>query len=363
MDNIIDYVKLRGTESFADAGFRTEDAIVLCLFSYLDFDRLVPGMKEKSISIRELNESPDKDSLFSNPKYEKNRRALFEAMLNSVRFGELKLACYINRIDIEYESQFAAVTFMLPEQNFFLAFRGTDETMVGWQEDFGLALKKPILGQQLSAKYINDVSDRFPGKFMIGGHSKGGNLAMYSAMCANVHARDRISRVYCFDAPGFRPEFLEEKNYEEMKDRVVKVIPRSSIVGMLLGSANDQKIVESYSIGASQHDMFSWKTRLGRLIETTLSDQHKKSLEIMNTWILSLDDEHLERFVKFACEILGSSEATTTTEFKKNFIKNSASMIKAASGADEETKKFLTMFAKSYFEMAWSMIVNPKGED
>lgn len=355
MGNIVDYIAEVGASDFEERPFAALDAIVLCEFSYLKFDELVPGMAEKPVTISELNEASNKEVMFMDKRYGKDHKALFETMLMSKRFGGLKICCYINRVEPEAETQFAAVTFLL-QGHVFIAFRGTDENMVGWQEDFKLALKRPTTGQVLSAKYINDVSDRFPGKFMVGGHSKGGNLAIYASMCAHPGARERISKIYSFDAPGFRSDVLEERGYEEIRKRVLKVIPESSFVGMLFGMDDDAVVIDSKSSGFSQHDMYKWVVKEGHLIKAHITDSHKILLKGFNEWVLGLDEERLERFVKFLCKLLDSTEAATTREFQKNFFKHSFSAIKATSELDEETKEFLGKFVKSYFEVAFDVV-------
>ena len=145
MENIIEYVKVYGKDSFGERRFCREDALVLSQFSYLKFEGILEVMSRVPVSITEINSSKVRDSLFSDYRYEKDNRALFDAMMTSVRFSDLKVAMYINRI--EEGTQFAAFTFIMPGSNTLIVFRGTDETIVGWQEDMGLALKRNIGGQ------------------------------------------------------------------------------------------------------------------------------------------------------------------------------------------------------------------------
>lgn len=356
MGNIIDYVLENGNKTFKEAPLCNEDALVLCQFIYLKFDELLEQLDEKTVSITELDHNPKKDMMFSDPRYEKDNRALFEAMTVSKRFADVKLCMYINRIEIENETQFAAATFLCEDDTKIVVFRGTDENMVGWQEDFGLALKRPIVGQMLSVMYLKDVADMLNGDFMVAGHSKGGNLAVYSAMCVEKAVRKRISRIYSFDGPGFRPDFLEEKNYGKIEDRVVKVIPRSSLVGMLLDDGEDSLVVEARNIGMKQHNPYMWVIKDGHFEKSELSEQHKLLLKSLNEWILSLNELGLERFVLLLNDILDSTEADTTVEFSENVLKHAVPAIKTAKDVDDETKEFFFGFVRSYLEMASEMV-------
>ena len=354
MENIIDYVKEYGKDSFEKRRFCKEDALVLSQFSYLKFEGILTVMSREPVTLTMINSSKIRDSLFSDYRYEKDNRALFEAMVTSVRFSDLKVAMYINRI--EEDTQFAAFTFILPGSNTLIVFRGTDETIVGWQEDMGLALKRNIGGQDLSVKYLNDAAGSVSGRFMIAGHSKGGNLAIFSAMFSSPEIKKRIKKIYCFDSPGFRSKFLMKSGYEEIKDRVVKVIPKSSFVGMLFDDGGDSRIVEARAVGIVQHNPYTWVLKNGKFKNTKLSNGHKRLIATVNEWILSKDEEQLEKFVYYLNLLLESSDADTTIDFSKSFIKHSTQVLKAAKGLDDDTKEFLNMFLKSYVEIATDMI-------
>ena len=354
MDNIIDYVKEYGKDSFSDRRFCREDALVLSQFSYLKFEGILEVMSREPVTLTSINSSKIRDSLFSDYRYEKDNRALFDAMVTSVRFSDLKVAMYINRI--EEETQFAAFTFFLPGSNTLIVFRGTDETIVGWQEDMGLALKRNIGGQDLSVKYLNDAAGSISGRFMVAGHSKGGNLAIFSSMFSSPVIQKRIKKIYCFDSPGFREKFLKESGYDEIKDRVVKVIPKSSFVGMLFDDGGTSTVVEARAVGVVQHNLFTWVFKNGKLKRTKLSNGHKRLIATVNEWILSKDREQLEKFVYYLNLLLESSDAETTIDFSKNLIKNSSQVIKTAKELDDDTKDFLSEFMKSYVKIAKSMI-------
>ncbi len=348
MSNIIDYVRTQGAQSLQDLEFSKEDALVLAEFCYLKFERILDEMSDRPVSLQKIRNSEFYESMFTNFSHEKEKRALLEAMSESVRFKNLKVCMYINRIDVKDEMQFCALTFLLPNGETYIGFRGTDETIVGWQEDINMALERPIRGQKLSAKYVNDVAMKISGQFMIGGHSKGGNLAMYSAMNCSKVVQRRIKAIYSFDGPGFRKEFLEKYGFDNIREKLVSVIPKSSYVGLLLSTDENSIVVASKSVGVRQHNPYNWVVADAKLEETRLSEQHLLLLDTFNEWMCGLDEEHLNAFVKILTEVLNATEATDTRELSADIYGHALKAVNAAKDLDEETKEFLKDLLKTF---------------
>ncbi len=357
MGNMIDYVKNMGNFDFTEVPFQTEDALVFSELCYLKFDGIVEGQNGKSVSLSEIDRLPEKEKLFCIKAYEKDNRALFKALTESMRFKNLTLSDYVNYVDRESETQFSAIMFTVSDDVHFIAFRGTDETMCGWQEDFKLALKKPIIGQTLSTAYINTIAERIRVPFFIGGHSKGGNLAMYAAMCASDLAKNLITKIYSFDGPGFRPEFLDEMEAGDFKSKLVSVIPKSSPVGMLLNSPGEYTVIEAKSVGVLQHNPYNWViNKDNKLSESSMTEQHKMFMKSMNEFILSLDEESLSKLTLLLCGALDATNASTTEEFKANAGKHTKALIEAGKALDDESKEMAQKFLKTYTEIAGDMI-------
>ncbi len=356
MANIVDYVKKYCGTTFEKQPLSIEDALVLAELSYLKFDPVLEQMCETPVSIKDLAAKKDADLMFADPKYGKDYRELFDAALSSVRFSEISFSFYINRIEAENETQFAAVTYLLPTGEAFVAFRGTDESIVGWQEDFGLALNKPIMGQKLSVDYLEKVCTSFKGDLSLGGHSKGGNLAVYSAMNSPADIKSRLIHIYSFDGPGFRPEVIRENNGEDVIGKLISVIPQSSLVGMLLNTAEDSIVVNSRSVGVFQHNPYYWVIKDGTFSRTEITNQHRRWINTFNEWIFSLDEERLERFVNLFCEVLNATEASDTRELTGQIFKSAGNVFKKTRDIDDDTKEFLQKIGKSYFDMVKDMM-------
>lgn len=356
MGTIIDYLKEYGDYTFMERPMSEVDSLILCQFSYLKFDGIVPDISQNlpSVTMEYLAEHQDRDKLFADERYREANMALFEGMLNSARFRTLKMNYYKNIIEPEKETQFSAVTFLLEDKTVYMAYRGTDETIVGWKEDFNLAFSEPVPGQVYSAEYMNEAALRFGTGFYAGGHSKGGNFAMYAAMNCRSDIQKRIIKIYSHDGPGFRPEVRVKGNYERIKDRVVKIIPHSSLVGMLLEShADGYLVVESKTFGLLQHDPYTWLVKDGAFIQAKEVYKGRKFMDdALNEWILSLDEAHIHSFVDTLYEVVSASKAVTLIDFTSDWHKSMTAVVGALKGLDAETAGMLKKIVASLFEIA-----------
>ena len=352
---ILTYLKEQGDKSFQELPFNEVDALILCQFSYLKFDGLVPSVdaSEPGIVLRELAGRPDKETLFSDERYEKVNRELFEGMAESVRFGGMKLNYYINLIEKSWETQFSAVTLFLENELPFLAFRGTDENLVSWKEDCNMAFLQPIPAQHCAKKYVSAVTRCFPGAFVMGGHSKGGNLAIFAGMNGTKTLQRRIKRIYNMDGPGFRPEVREKSAYDGIEDRIVKLLPRSSFVGMLFERDASYRVVESKNLGLFQHDPYSWIVKENHFVEAKEIRQGQMLMDsTVNDWIYSLSEEQIRMFIDVLFSVLEGSQAEDLIQMEEDKKKSMLGMFSAIKELDEETRKGMTEMLKGLFETA-----------
>ena len=331
------------------------DSLALCQLSYLKFDGMVPGVRENrpSVTLSSLAERDDFDKLFADVRYETVNRALFSGMLAGKRFRNLKINYYENVVEKEWETQFSAVTFLLEDGTVYVAYRGTDETIVGWKEDFNMAFLSPVPSQEYSVGYLNTVASGFKRPFYVGGHSKGGNLAVYSAMNCRPDVQERIIKVYSMDGPGFRPEVLKKCNYEAIRCRVIKILPHSSLIGMIFESDMHYQVVKSKTFGLAQHDPYTWLVEGEHLVRANDIYERRKQLDnTLNEWILSLDEEHLRTFVDTLYQVISASQADNLIEFTAEWKRSMNGIVTALKEVDEETSRMLKDVVGSLFEMA-----------
>jgi len=355
LGTVLQYLAKYGKYSFRDMPMTEVDSLALCLLSYLKFDGMVPDVREEgpSVMLRSLEGHPDFDKLFADVRFEKPNRALFAEMIKGKRYGDLRVSCYVNVVEEQWETQFSAVTFIMDDDVAYVAFRGTDETIVGWKEDFNMAYLSPVPGQEMSVWYLNEVAKSLKAPFYLGGHSKGGNLAVYSAMNCEPQIRDRIIRIYSLDGPGFRPEVLEKCGYDQVAERVVKILPNSSLVGMLFESDMRFQVVKTRTFGLAQHDLFKWQVTANHLVRANDIYERRKHMDnTLNEWILSLDEGQVRTFVDTLYQVISASEADNLIDFTAEWKKSMNSVIAALKEVDEETITVLKKIVGRLFEIA-----------
>jgi len=263
MPNVLDYLDWRGDLSFSDVPCCEVDNLILSLLSYLDFSGLLLEGDTVGLPLRQA--APLYFSLHPRKKgalgllLSERILDLLEKAAASPRFGPVRLWAHRSRLDEERELQFSATCFTLGNGTAFLAFRGTDDTIVGWKEDFNMAVRFPVPAQEEALRCLTDIAPRTGDRLLLGGHSKGGNLAVYAAAFAPAPIQRRIDTVWCNDGPGFLPEMFSHPGFSAVRPKIRAIMPRSGVVGVLLGSDWDTAVVDSSAVGALQHDGLTWQ--------------------------------------------------------------------------------------------------------
>ena len=270
MGNIEDYLLWRGDLSFAADPFNEVDNLVLSQLSYVDFDGIVSDKGDEFISIGEVYERywqmHTPEEVRARTSFVKLAPFLLEKVAKTARFGDMKLTGYVNNVSDTMEAQMSAVQFWLSNGTVFVAFRGTDETLVGWKEDFNLCYMEETEGQSLAVDYLRRHFGNTHLRLLVGGHSKGGNFAIFASAFSGQEIRDQIEIVYTNDGPGFRDNVTECEEYKDIMSRTVGIVPEDSIIGMLLESEHENLVVKSSNIGIMQHDAMSWQVRSNRFV-------------------------------------------------------------------------------------------------
>ena len=355
MANVCDYVKWRGDLTLKNDEFNEIDGLILSRLSYFPFEQLIKENEE--ITIEEFGkrfEQADQTTLrilWEDDKY------LIPLLGKSERFGKMIITNLENKFNKEEERQFFAVTVVMPDDTIFISYRGTDDTLVGWKEDFNMSFKAHIASQLDAAKYINDVSKKYKQKIRIGGHSKGGNLAVYAAAFANKTAKNKIINVYNNDGPGFIDEITETEEYKQAINKVHTYIPQSSVVGRLLNHEEKYTIVQSVQKGIMQHDLFSWQIEGKEFVclekVTNGSDIFDKTLK---EWLSNISSEQRELVIDTVFDILNTTEAESFSEIKKNWFVNVKLMLGKYKTLDLESKEIISHIIQSLFRIVKNTI-------
>ena len=348
MNNIISYLEEFGDRTFEEIPFNEVDSLVLCQLSYLDYSSFVAGLDRRSapVAVADIYADKDCEKIFEGYWYHDENKKLFKNFVSSKRFKGTMLNYFVSITDEQEDIQFCAVTYVLCDRSAYIAYRGTDATLVGWKEDLKLGYSEPLRSQELAVEYIEKASSYFTGQFRTGGHSKGGNLAVYAAMFCSGECRKRIGSIYDHDGPGFRPEIIKEGHYASIKNKIHKFIPRSSIVGILLENSDDYKVVECWSVGALQHNSYKWKSNGTSFVCSQMSEMTKKNNEAINEWIYSLSDREVDTIIDVVFELLTAKDAKNLFDLAEDPLGNARSAINRYRQLDQRSKDMLAIIIK-----------------
>lgn len=343
-DNMLSYLRWRGDLSLSVSPFCDVDNLILAMDCYLNYDGVIPSsFDEEPILLSEAVAAYKRKS-----EKEQNLgaviptdiRTLAQLTIASARFGETKVIGYRNIIDETIQIQFCALTYLLPDESIYVAFRGTDDTIVGWKEDFMLAFITPVPAQKHAVAYLNEVAHAFPGRpIRLGGHSKGGNLTHYAAVYAEPDTQAAIVCAYSNDGPGFMPEFFKEEGYARVEKRLVSFIPQSSIVGVLLHHTDRFRVIHSTQRTIMQHDPFSWSVMGTKFVaERSRSDFGIRADVALDHWIDGMTKEERVAFTECLFKVISSSGAKTLTEILDDKVKNIGIIIRSFTRLKKEDR-------------------------
>lgn len=360
--NILDYIDWRGDLTFSQSSFNKIDALIFSQLSYLNLTNIISQDFTNAITFEKLaklfNNSPDYEKRkYSGLMINKDLPVLLNKCAESNRFKNCKICGFKEILNEEITEQFAAVTIILPDNKIIIAYRGTDDTLIGWKEDFNIAYQSPIPSQTDALLYLNEVNKYYKKNYYIVGHSKGGNEAVYvSANCTNK-IQKKIKAVYNFDGPGFSQEFYKSEKYLSIKNRLFSFYPYFSIVGMIFYHPKEFEIVKSEGFAIYQHDCFNWQVcATDFLHEDDFSDNSKFFYTTFNKWVENLSHDDIQKFVTALFDVISASGAKTNTELNDNKITASKNMLSAYVALDSRTKEKVHEIIKILLKAAQSEI-------
>ena len=346
MPTVFDYLKWRGDMTFEETPVSEADNLIFCLLAYADLDGIVPSSSKEGVkSLR----AAAMEYFFRRRKKEDHPLGLilppailtlFRAMAGCPRFRDLELTGYVNEVNVQRDMQFSAITIRLPKDQIFVAFSGTDDSIVGWREDFCLSFMQEIPSQRKATEYLNTLDLTPETSLYVGGHSKGGNLAVWGATHAKDEVRKAIKGVYSNDGPGFSRELIHSPAYRDLKDRLHVFIPDDSLVGLLLEHDEDYTVIKSSRRGILQHDGLTWEIMGSKFCRAgCLSPKGVHTDTVLRSRIDSMTREERERFIRIFFAIIESTGATTLTDLMDGSGKRAVSVIKALRSMTVEDRK------------------------
>lgn len=343
MPNIIDYLDWRGDLSLEAFPLNEVDSVLLSRLSYIPFDEVVPQSFLKSTDLKSASEA-----LLNNSDVIKNicrvsDLLLLKKMSQSMRFSNISLCGYINQWDKATEKQFSSVAIKILPNTYFISYRGTDNTLVGWKEDFNMSFICPVPSQKAAVSYIEAARRCLKGDMIIGGHSKGGNLAVYASAFCSADVQEHIKAVYNFDGPGFDSEILEREDYKKICNRVMTFIPQSSVVGMLLEHEEKYTVIKSIEKnGLMQHNIYSWEVLRDHFEHLdSVTDSSKFIDHTLKDWIKKMTPKQRELFVDTVYALIVQTGAHTLKELSNNKMESAKTILSSFKDLEAEDREII----------------------
>lgn len=343
-ETICEYVEHQ-LDTFAERPLGEVDSLVLAWVSNFRLEVLGEALQDwDGLRVPDLLRAEYYEYLFDVWDPDSCKR-LLQAMAASPRFRTLRVCGQHAQCDIsdpEHPMQFSAVTFVLNDADVYISYRGSDTTLAGWRENFNMTFERPVPAQATALSYLEEVGQRFGRSLVVGGHSKGGNLAVYAAAEARGELQQRITDVYSHDGLGFDPEFLAREGFRRIRARVHKTVPQSSVVGMILEHQHDYSIVRSSSVGIFQHNPFSWIVEgasFARAEKVSVTAYHLDTA--LNAWIAKQSPEDRERFTREFYSLLDTTNATRIEQMRDEWQTSLPSMAHYVAHMDTASRRFL----------------------
>ena len=347
MPNIMEYLTWRGDLNFNQVPINEVDKIILARFSYLPFKDIKIDDKETIESIASKMKRVEIQKFIW-----KDDKKFIEKIGNTQRYKDLIVSDYSEIVELDTQKQFAAITIWLPNKYKYISFRGTDTSIVGWKEDFNMSFMKNVPSQKEAVRYLNQVGRKYKNKLILGGHSKGGNLAVYSALFCDKKIKRKIIDIINADGPGFDKSVTETENYKELISKISTYIPQSSVIGMLLEHEEQYQVVKSAQKGIMQHDIYSWQVSATDLIYVKeLTNNSKVINKVIRDWLKNITPEQRENIINIIYDITLDAEAQYLSDFKIDIPKRIKKIVSSYKNINSEDKKEIEKIMKLLFEI------------
>ena len=305
MADLFTYLRWRGDLPFSQVPPTPVDALIFSILASSDFDGIVPTGPDRTLTLAQAARLLQGERDAEKRQHFQEDLELLNAAAATLRFSSAELTCYQDVFIPAEDTQFAAVTFLLGDGTAFLAFRGTDQTLVGWKEDFNMAFEESIPAQRLAKGYVQAFAAQRKEPLRLGGHSKGGNLAVYAAAKVPIDVQQRILAVYNHDGPGFTEHMMTDPGYLRMVPKLLTYVPQSSVIGMLLEHEEEYTIIKSKHLGVLQHDPYTWEVMGGSFVTVDALTADSRFLDrTLKHWLAGMTKEERNAFVDTVFDLL-----------------------------------------------------------
>ncbi|MED9959534.1 MAG: Mbeg1-like protein [Christensenellales bacterium] len=368
MANMLDYLAWRGDLPVDRDPLNENDRLIFSQLAYVAFDRLVPSGYGDSVALGEaasrlLAMDPEAETIHQTSYLWEGNKRLLTALSVSARFAPMRLSGYVSEISQEHQKQFAALTIQPGDGSVQVAFRGTDDTLVGWKEDLNMVFDAPVPAQREAVSYLCGAA-ALPGPLYVCGHSKGGNLAVYAAAHCPQSVQARIVQIINHDGPGMDEQTVASEGYARIRPRLSTYLPSFSIVGMMLEHEDTYTVVQSENKSVLQHDALSWQMMGARMLRVEQpSEASLDASRVLRAWIASLPREEQRLFADAVYEMATAAHARTLSDWEDNWPASALAGFSALRALEPTKRKALERALGSLFSVVARSIRLPWRKD
>ena len=339
---ILGYLK-KNQATFEESPLNNAEALVASWMAYFDFSHVKDQLPFKVSDFKYLHEYQTLEPYYTAfmPRFS---RRFMRRMVASRRFNESELLEYEYVIDRIKGVQFAVIALKCAD-DIIVAVRGTDPSFCGWKEDFTMSYKDTISSYVLAEAFVKRLLRKYRKEnIILCGHSKGGNICTY--LLSVLPDVNRIKKVYSFDGPGFRNTGLFSGK-EDRLEKHFKVVPKSSVVGVLFSNQTEVKIIKSRNFLLLQHNPFEWLIKDNDFVYVNKRSMSSRYLEkSLNAWIESLDTKDRERFTEIVFSELDKFQAEDVNVFLRRLFLQVGPVWKAYHKLNKEDKEIVKRVIK-----------------
>lgn len=353
MSNVLNYIDRYGNETFEEKSFNDVENIIFSAIAYVDFDGILENNRYHKISLKECADIFFKR--YSKKELNKNVLAtqigikIFRRIKDKKRYQNLMLYNYAyKRSNCE---QFSALFIDINSKLTYVAYEGTDELISGWHENFEMSYHYPVPAQYDAIRYLNrHISPFSRREYIIGGHSKGGNLALVAAMHANPLIRKKIIKVISNDGPGLKDDLVDTKAYKRILPIYDLIVPNYTVVGLLMRHKEDCHVILSNKNGIMAHSLLSWQIVEDHFVNANLSKYSRNIDTVITKWLDTYNLEERKEFVTEFFAIFDRAGIDDLIDIKDSTLPSIIKIIRETRHLKPETKEMMMNFVHFFVD-------------
>lgn len=329
MLDIISYAKKFAKFTFAEKSFNNIDGVIFSQLPYLNYKHLNQPTRLIDMTIENLTQ------LTKHTWNAKKNYTLLNIMKNSIRYRNVKFLNFTNKFSYGKEQCFSAISLQIDVAKYFVGYRGTEANFVDWKEDLNLSFMKEIPSRVEATKYLCDFMHTVSGDVIIGGHSKGGDLATFAFKHLPHDLQSRIIHAYSIDGPT-----SIKTKHSHIQERITKLVPQTSLIGIIMDRSKKFQVVKSTADFMEQHNPFTWCVAIDDFEYLPQTDKFSKIIqESLISWQTELSTSTKKDFINSLFQAINKTGNPSVNEFTKHWQQNVFAILKISIHQSAETRK------------------------